>query len=171
MSPPQKRPPQNSRFSAKKQEKRKPGHPADVPVDRQNGFAEFSAKAENEGKLFLTAACTWTKTLFRLQVWNLFALGEQIMRAADCKNWRKSPKGIFDNLKPGHPADVPAEDYLWSPKRGRATRLYRSMVRAETTVPFSRFRGATQSMTKVVTLDTPPRISLPMAMMLSRGRP
>ena len=31
-------------------------------------------------------------------MWNLFAYGEQIMRAADCKNWRKSPKGFFDKL-------------------------------------------------------------------------
>ena len=43
--------------------------------------------------------CTWAKTLLRLQVWNLFAYGEQIMRAADCKNWRKSPKGFFAKLK------------------------------------------------------------------------
>ena len=49
-------------------------------------------------KSFSTAACTWAKTLLRLQVWNLFAYGEQIMRAADCKNWRKSPKGFFDKL-------------------------------------------------------------------------
>ena len=32
-------------------------------------------------------------------MWNLFAYGEQIMRAADCKSWRKSPKGFFDKLK------------------------------------------------------------------------
>ena len=48
---------------------------------------------------FSVRACTWQKIHLRLQVWNLFAYGEQIMRAADCKNWRKSPKGFFDKLK------------------------------------------------------------------------
>ena len=28
----------------------------------------------------------------------------QIMRAADCKNWRKSPKGFFDKIKNTGPA-------------------------------------------------------------------
>jgi len=42
--------------------------------------------------------CTWRKIHLRLQVWNLFAKDEQIMRVADCKNWRKSPKGFFDKL-------------------------------------------------------------------------
>ena len=49
---------------------------------------------------FSAGACTWQKIHLRLQVWNLFAYGEQIMRAADCKNWRKSPKGFFDKLNP-----------------------------------------------------------------------
>ena len=31
-------------------------------------------------------------------IWNLVACGEQMIRAADCKNWRKSPKGFFDKL-------------------------------------------------------------------------
>ncbi|MDD6855496.1 MAG: hypothetical protein PUD66_03550, partial [Oscillospiraceae bacterium] len=48
-----------------------------------------------EFKSFSTAACTWAKTLLRLQVWNLFAYGEQIMRAADCKNLSESPEGDF----------------------------------------------------------------------------
>ena len=51
-----------------------------------------------KSKLFSAGACTWQKIHLRLQVWNLFAYGEQIMRAADCKNWRKSPKGFFDKL-------------------------------------------------------------------------
>ena len=34
---------------------------------------------------FSAGACTWPKILLRLQVWNLFAISEQIMRAADCK--------------------------------------------------------------------------------------
>jgi len=34
---------------------------------------------------FFAAACTSQKTLLGLQVWNLFAFSEQIMRAADCK--------------------------------------------------------------------------------------
>jgi len=28
-------------------------------------------------------------------VWNLFAIGEQIMRAADCKKLAESPEGVF----------------------------------------------------------------------------
>ena len=55
-------------------------------------------------KSFSTAACTWAKTLLRLQVWNLFAYGEQIMRAADCKNLSESPEGDFRQPEPGiHP--------------------------------------------------------------------
>ena len=30
---------------------------------------------------FFAGACTWQKILLSLQVWNLFAYGEQIMRA------------------------------------------------------------------------------------------
>ena len=37
-------------------------------------------------------ACTSQKTLLSLQVWNLFAFSEQIMRAADCKPFVK--KGL-----------------------------------------------------------------------------
>ena len=38
---------------------------------------------------FSAGACTWPKILLRLQVWNLFAIGEQIMRVADCKFCQK----------------------------------------------------------------------------------
>ena len=56
---------------------------------------------------FSAGACTWQKIPLRLQVWNLFAYGEQIMRAADCKNWRKSPKGFSDKLScPGKPGQI-----------------------------------------------------------------
>ena len=51
-------------------------------------------------KLFSTAACTWAKTPLRLQVWNLFAAGEQIMRAADCKNLAEKPEGVFRQAQP-----------------------------------------------------------------------
>ena len=44
---------------------------------------------------FSAGACTWRKILHRLQVWNLFANGEQIMRAADCKNLSEKPEGVF----------------------------------------------------------------------------
>ena len=53
-----------------------------------------------ESESFSAGACTWQKIHLRLQVWNLFAYGEQIMRAADCKNWRKSPKGFFRQVHP-----------------------------------------------------------------------
>ena len=57
----------------------------------EKGFAEFAAKAANPSKSFSTAACTWAKIHLRLQVWNLFVIDEQIMRAADCKKPSKSP--------------------------------------------------------------------------------
>ena len=66
-----------------------------LPQSVEKGFAEFAAKAANPSKSFSTAACTWAKTHLRLQVWNLFVVDEQIMRAADCKKPSKSPKGDF----------------------------------------------------------------------------
>ena len=66
--------------------------------DCQNSLAEFAASAAKRIRSFSAGACTWQKIHLRLQVWNLFAYGEQIMRAADCKNWRKSPKGFSDKL-------------------------------------------------------------------------
>ena len=65
----------------------------------KKSLAEFAAKAANKVESFSAAACTWTKTHLRLQVWNLFANREQIMRAADCKTWRKRPKDFFDKRK------------------------------------------------------------------------
>jgi len=44
--------------------------------------------------------CTWAKILLRLQVWNLFAFGKQIMRAAGCKILAKKTEGVFAKLKP-----------------------------------------------------------------------
>ncbi len=46
----------------------------------------------------------WAKILIRLQVWNLFAMGGQIMRAADCKNLSKSPVGDFRQTERRHAA-------------------------------------------------------------------
>ena len=45
---------------------------------------------------FFAGACTWQKILLSLQVWNLFAFSEQIMRAADCKPFVK--KGLCSFL-------------------------------------------------------------------------
>ena len=42
-------------------------------------------QAANQMQSFLAGACTWPKILLGLQVWNLFAFSEQILRAADCK--------------------------------------------------------------------------------------
>ena len=52
-----------------------------------------------ESQSFLTAACTWAKIRIRLQVWNLFTAGKQIMRATDCKKLAEKPEGFFDKLK------------------------------------------------------------------------
>ena len=48
---------------------------------------------------FSAGACTWQKIHLRLQVWNLFAYGEQILRAAVCKNLSESPEGDFRQLE------------------------------------------------------------------------
>ena len=54
-------------------------------------------KQQIKFKSFSAGARTWPKILLRLQVWNLFAYSEQIMRDAGCKKCRrKTPKGIFD---------------------------------------------------------------------------
>ena len=53
---------------------------------------------------FSAGACTWPKILLRLQVWNLFAIGEQIMRAADCKFCQKRARPFFDSFV--HPAGL-----------------------------------------------------------------
>ena len=37
----------------------------------------------------------WAKILLSLQVWNLFAFGEQILRAADCKPFVKKGEALF----------------------------------------------------------------------------
>ena len=47
---------------------------------------------------FSAGACTWPKILLRLQVWNLFAIGEQIMRVADCKFCQKRALPFFDSF-------------------------------------------------------------------------
>ena len=44
---------------------------------------------------FFAGACTWQKILLSLQVWNLFAFSEQIMRAADCKPFVQKGLGPF----------------------------------------------------------------------------
>ena len=52
----------------------------------QKGLAEFAARRRQiKCDPFFAGACTWQKILLSLQVWNLFAHGGQIMRAADCK--------------------------------------------------------------------------------------
>ena len=75
--------------------KRKKGGSRPSPQSVEKGFAEFAAKAANPSKSFSTAACTWAKTLLRLQVCELCANGAQGVRAADCKKPSKSPKGDF----------------------------------------------------------------------------
>ena len=69
------------------------------PQTVEKASQSFLRKQKIKSKSFSAGAHTWKKILLRLQVWNLFALGEQIMRVADCKNWWKAPKGIFDTLK------------------------------------------------------------------------
>ena len=60
----------------------------------QKSLAEFAARRRQiKCNPFFAAACTTQKTLLSLQVWNLFAFSEQIMRAADCKPFvKKGPR-------------------------------------------------------------------------------
>ena len=52
----------------------------------QESLAEFAARRRQiKCNPFFAGACIWQKILLSLQVWNLFAAGKQIMRAADCK--------------------------------------------------------------------------------------
>ena len=61
----------------------------------KNCLAEFAAAAANKVKSIFDRGVYLAKILIRLQVWNLFAMGGQIMRAADCKKLSKSPMGDF----------------------------------------------------------------------------
>ena len=74
--------------------------------------------SEKGSKSFSTAACTWAKTLLRLQVWNLFAYGEQIMRAADCKNLAEKPEGVFRQAQ-ASPDERPGSVVISKGRRGR----------------------------------------------------
>ena len=58
-----------------------------IPIGSfEKSLAEFAARRRQiKFDSFFAAACTSQKTLLSLQVWNLFAFSEQIMRAADCK--------------------------------------------------------------------------------------
>ena len=62
----------------------------------------FLRMQKTKSKSFCAGACTWHKILLRLQVWNLFAYSEQIMRAADCKTVENPLKGVFDKLRAGN---------------------------------------------------------------------
>ena len=62
----------------------------------QKSLAEFAARRRQiKCNPFFAAACTSQKTLLGLQVWNLFAFSEQIMRAADCKPFVKKGPRLF----------------------------------------------------------------------------
>ena len=65
----------------------------------QKSLAEFAARRRQiKCNPFFAAACTSQKTLLGLQVWNLFAFSEQIMRAADCKPFvKKGPRPFLTN--------------------------------------------------------------------------
>ena len=56
-------------------------------------------QAANQLRSF-AGACTWQKILLSLQVWNLFAFSEQIMRAADCKPFVQKGFAFFGQSQP-----------------------------------------------------------------------
>ena len=63
---------------------------------------------------FFAGACTWQKILLSLQVWNLFARGGQIMRAADCKPFVQKGNALFEQSQTGG-AEAPPVSALHSP--------------------------------------------------------
>ena len=67
-------------------------------------FAEFFAQAEKKIYKFSAGMCAWRKIHLWLQVWNLLADGEQIMRAADCKKLEEKPDGIFLQRQAARPS-------------------------------------------------------------------
>ena len=73
-------------------------------ISLSKGLAEFAARRrQSMCNPFFAAACTSQKTLLRLQVWNLFAHGEQIMRAADCKPFVQKWHSPFWTVSRPHP--------------------------------------------------------------------
>jgi hypothetical protein len=63
-------------------------------------LAEFAARRrQSKFDPFFAAACTSQKTLLSLQVWNLFAFSEQIMRAADCKPIVQKGFAFLDKIR------------------------------------------------------------------------
>ena len=64
--------------------------PAECRLSLSKSLAEFRRRSgERKSQSFSPATCTAEKILLRLQVWNLCALGAQIMRAADCSPFVK----------------------------------------------------------------------------------
>ena len=63
----------------------------------------FLRKQKIKSESFSTAACTWAKTLLRLQVCELCAKGAHGVRAADCKKLAEKPEGVFRQAQ-AHPS-------------------------------------------------------------------
>ncbi len=92
-------------------------------------LAEFAARRrQSKCNPFFAAACTSQKTLLSLQVWNLFAFSEQIMRAADCKPIVQKGFAFLDKIRiaprwrtwPGRPARP--RRTAWPPRPGSSGR-------------------------------------------------
>ena len=70
----------------------------------QKSLAEFAARRRQiKCNPFSPGACTWAKILLSLQVWNWFAHGEPIMRAADCKPFVQKGQSPFWTDSPARP--------------------------------------------------------------------
>ena len=101
----------------------------------------FPRKRKTKSKLFSAAARTWTKTLLRLQVWNLSVKDRQIMRAADCKELAEKAEGLFRQAKA-----LPERAALLAYFRGRVWKISSVMALNSTgSVDFlSRFHSLSQ---------------------------
>ena len=62
-------------------------------------FTEFFAQAKNKVGIILHRGVYLRKIHIRLQVWALYAIGIQSLRAAGCKNMEEKDFGLFLHAK------------------------------------------------------------------------
>ena len=74
-------------------------------------LVEFRRRSgERKSRSFSPATCAAEKILLRLQVWNLCAVGAQIMRAADCSPFFKKEYFLTATTPQAWPAGLPLYD-------------------------------------------------------------
>ena len=112
-----------------KDAKRRRGYPLRLRLSKKLTQI-FPRKRRTKFKTFCAGACTWHKILIRLQVWNLFGMDEQIMRAADCRKLAEKPEGVFRQAQAQRLSSAPspysaymAVERYRSPESGSSTTM------------------------------------------------